>query len=111
MDAGDRVPLHLLSPLRIDRLRQVETPQIERQVRHVDEVVHHDEACREEQAVGRALAIDAVEIAQLGDHPAGRIDDDDLVRLVRGDPQVVRCVDDEMARFIEPSDEWPGLRV
>ena len=54
------------------------------------------------------MAIDAVEVAELGDDAAGRIDDDDLVGLVRRDPQIVARVDDEAVGAVDRVHEHFG---
>src|SRR5215510_8093057 len=93
----DSEAFHLGNPLRIDRLHQLEQPQIERQIGHVNDplVPAEYKARRKEQAARRAVPGDAIEVAKLGDGLAGRVDDDDLVRLVRRHPDVVVLVDGE----------------
>src|SRR6266849_6507187 len=69
LDLRHRVRLHLRRPRRVDRLLggragRVEQPQIERQVRHQEELSAEREAGREEEATRYAALADAVEITE-----------------------------------------------
>lgn len=110
-DPRDGVVLGLRSPLRVDRhVRRVEQPKIERQVRDVEEVSVFAEvgARRKYQSVRHAGFIETVEIAELGDRLAGRINDDDLIGLVGRDPDIVVRIEHEAVGAVDAVDEHRG---
>src|SRR5579871_1284671 len=107
-DGGNRrhrVALDLQGPVRIDRRVGAGVGQIQRQVRDIERmaVLAESRARRKQKAPGDAVAVDAVEVAELGDHLRHdlaadrvfrlRIDDDDLVFLIGADPDVAVLVD------------------
>src|SRR2546423_14329211 len=47
------------------------------------------------------MLVDAFEVAELGDRAAARIDHDDLIRLVRCDPDVIGRIDDQAVRAVD----------
>ena len=51
------------------------------------------------------MPVDAVEIAELGDHLAGLVDDDDLVFLIGANPNVVVAVDHDPVRGVDAGAE------
>ena len=105
----DRVPRHLRGPRRVDRPeRGAEQPEIEREVRHEERVAAEAQARREEQAHRRALLAEAAEVSELRDGAPARIDDHDLVRLVRDDPEVVVRVHDDAIRAVDARHEDLG---
>src|ERR1700676_5221063 len=87
-----RVAFDLERPIRVDcgfgaRIRQVQC-----QVRHVKSraVVAESQTCREHKSLRDAIVVDAVEIAELGDHLCVWlrvwVDDNDLVFLIGANP-------------------------
>lgn len=92
-DAGDGVQADLGRPLAVDRSRQPEPPDIEREIGHVDPIAVASRAGREHESDRRAVRVDVAEVAQFGDHLSGLVDHHDLVGLVGGHPQVVVIVD------------------
>src|SRR5690348_17079316 len=92
IDLAHRVARHLRSPLRIDGRKSEYRPQIEREIGDQHRLAAEYQTGREQQSSRRAFVVDPVEIAELGDRLAGRIDDDDFVRLIGDDPDVVAVV-------------------
>src|SRR6516225_9002229 len=86
----DAVARHLAGPLRVDRLSDADRAQIQFQVGHQQRcaVLAEGGACRKQQSLRHSIH-DAIEVAELGDRLAGRIDHYDLVGLIGGDPDIV----------------------
>ncbi len=76
-------------------MRQSEEPQIKGQIGDVEKLPAEHQAGREEQADRASLAIDAVEVSELGDHFSRGIHNHDFVCLVATDPKVVVTVNDQ----------------
>ena len=55
------------------------------------------------------LLVDAAEIAELGDHLAGLVDDVDFVLLIGADPDVALAVDRDAVGRIDAGDQDRGL--
>jgi hypothetical protein len=97
-------------PAGIDRGLRAGKGQIEREIRSVDEFAVKAEswARRKQQAARRAIVGNAVEIAELGDDFAARIDHHDLVLLVGIDPEIVIGVDRDAVGRVNTGGEERG---
>src|SRR5450432_1801738 len=91
LDTRNRIALDLGGPLRVDRFHKPDDPKIKRQIRNIEEVSVLAEVRTgwEKQTARHPGFVDAVEIAELRDRLAGRVDNDDLVGLISRDPEVV----------------------
>jgi hypothetical protein len=92
------VHLHLVSPRAIDGPQTFGSVpgNIEREVGDEDIVPVKYKAIRPEKAYRGTIAVDPAEVAKPGDHPAlRRLEHEDLVRLIAGDPEVVVLVNNK----------------
>src|SRR5581483_3572771 len=102
-----RIPRDLGGPLAVHRLLPGDRPQVEGQIGDINPIAATHEARREEKADRTATAY-AVEVAELRDGLARLVGDDDLVGLVRTDPDVVVLIDHQAVRAIDAVREHAG---
>jgi hypothetical protein len=102
--------LDLERPAGIDRGLRAGKGQVEREIRSVDEfaVKAESRARRKQQAARCAIVGNAVEIAELGDDFAARIDHHDLVLLIGVDPEIVLGVDRDAVGRVDAGGEERG---
>src|SRR6266568_6442389 len=95
------------APLRINRLFQAEHPQIQCEIRYIQELAVAAERWtrREKQSVGQAMIVNAFEVPQLcNELPAGT-DHHDLIALIGSHPEVVMAVDGDAVGPVDAVDE------
>src|SRR5260370_26319061 len=95
------------APLQPIRLYQAEPPQIQCEIRYIQELAVAAERWtrREKQSVGQAMIVNAFEVPQLCDELPAGTDHHDLIALIGSHPEVVMAVDGDAVRPVYAVDK------